>query len=62
MTARAVWLLGIAIIVGMVWLNLAMYGLIDGTIDRIATQRMAGKMDMQIKNVTYQCYPVRRTK
>jgi len=59
-TIRAIFLLIVAGIVGLAWLNLAAYAVIDSTIDRIASQRMAASFEAKIKNVTFACFPVRR--
>ncbi len=60
MTTRAIFLLIVAGIAGMIWANLAAYGVIDSTIDRLASQRMAASFEAKIKNVTFACFPVRR--
>jgi len=62
MTLRAIFLLIAAGIAGMIWTNLAAYGVIDKTIDRLATARIAASHTMQVGKVSYRCFPERRKK
>lgn len=60
MTLRTFILAAIAVLLAFANLNVWLFSLIDDTVDRLATQRVATKFDMQIKNASYACYQVRR--
>ena len=60
MTPRATILLAVAILAGFLWLNLAMFRLLDQTIDTVATQRAASAISMTAGRVQYKCYVERR--
>ena len=59
MTLRTFILAAIAVLLAFANLNVYLFSLIDDTVERIAEQRIAARLDMQIKGVAYSCYPVR---
>ena len=60
MTSRATILLAVAILAGFLWLNLAMFRLLDQTIDAIATVRAQSAISMTAGKIQYKCYVERR--
>ena len=62
MTTRTIILCGIAVISGLVWLNLQMFSVLDQQIDRMAQARQASMVRATIGKVSYQCYADRRVR
>ena len=60
MTSRATILLAVAVIAFFLWLNLAMFRLLDQTIDAIATVRAQSAISMTAGKIQYKCYVERR--